>query len=281
MVNVAILLSTFNGEKYLNEQLDSILLQSFEDWHLYIRDDGSTDETVEIIKCFKSFYPNKVTIVASDVNLGAAKSFFSLLELADSNYYMFCDQDDVWLPSKIEKSLRQIQSFESSYGNSPLLSFCDAIIVDKNLITKNDSFWRYSKIHPRKVYFKDNLILYFNVAPGCTMLFNKQLRDICISIYPSVNIIHDHLISILAMKHGRILFVEDALIKYRQHENNQIGAVEIKKEYFELKLKKISSTLLKQIEQFKMINKFKKMSCIRYYINKIYFNVKRANDELQ
>lgn len=280
MVNVAILLSTFNGEKYLNEQLDSILLQTFKDWHLFIRDDASTDKTVEIIKCFKSLYPNKVTIVASDVNLGAAKSFFSLLELADAYYYLFCDQDDVWLPSKIEKSLQQIQSFESGYGNSPLLSCCDAIIVDENLITKNDSFWRYSKIHPSKVYFKDELILYFNVAPGCTMLFNKQLRDICVSLYPSVKIIHDHLISILAIKNGKILFVNEALIKYRQHDKNQIGAVQINKEYFQLKVKNFRKTILDQINQYKMINRFQKTNFLTYYFNKLYFNIKRVNNGL-
>ena len=105
---IAILLSTYNGSKYLREQLNSIIDQTVKDWILYVRDDGSTDETIDIIKEYVSLYPN-INYIEDIQNLGSARSFMKLLSLVEADHYMFCDQDDVWLPTKIEVSLMEMK----------------------------------------------------------------------------------------------------------------------------------------------------------------------------
>ena len=101
---VDILLATYNGERFLDEQMHSLLSQSYTEWHLIIRDDGSTDNTLAIIQRYKKQYPNKITILEDNLaNLGACRNFGRILEQSDADYAMFCDQDDVWLPKKIPR----------------------------------------------------------------------------------------------------------------------------------------------------------------------------------
>ena len=100
---IAILMSTYNGERYLREQIDSLLNQTYKDWKLYIRDDGSTDETISIIESYVNDYPDLIVLLKDDLgNLGSARSFMRILSVVDADYYMFCDQDDVWLPNKVK-----------------------------------------------------------------------------------------------------------------------------------------------------------------------------------
>ena len=110
---IAILLSTYNGEKYIKEQIESLLDQTIKNWFLVIRDDGSHDKTVEILKEYSTSYPNKIFIDGSvRENLGAGKSFMHLLKITHADYYMFCDQDDVWMPDKIERTLAKVKAME-------------------------------------------------------------------------------------------------------------------------------------------------------------------------
>ena len=122
---IAILMATYNGEKYLREQIDSLLAQTCCDWTLYIQDDGSKDATLDIIKSY-----DDERIVLVDVGLtrqGACMNFMSLLNMVESEYYMFCDQDDVWFEDKVELSYMRMKEEELKYGiDRPILVFSDA-----------------------------------------------------------------------------------------------------------------------------------------------------------
>lgn len=106
---IAILMATYNGEKYLGEQIESILAQTYKDWHLYIHDDGSKDNTVTILKEFVAKHSQQITLLEYSSQGGACRNFLSMLERVDAPYYMFSDQDDVWLNEKIEIEYKKIK----------------------------------------------------------------------------------------------------------------------------------------------------------------------------
>jgi glycosyltransferase involved in cell wall biosynthesis len=222
--SVEVLLSTYNGEKYLEEQIDSIVGQSHSDWRLLIRDDGSKDGTVEIIKNYGDKYPEKMIVVESEGNIGVIKSFETLCRSATADYLMFCDQDDVWLPTKIERSLSHLLALENKYGSQkPLLVFSDMIVTDESLKTICDSFWFYSDLNPENVGL--NKLLMKNVAAGCSMIFNRALLNMALPI-PTDAIMHDYWFMLVAASFGRISHFDDKTVYYRQHSGNRIGAHE-------------------------------------------------------
>jgi glycosyltransferase involved in cell wall biosynthesis len=221
--SIDILLATYNGQKYLAEQINSILTQSHQDWQLLIRDDGSVDDTVNIIKRYVRQYPHKIKMITDNFNhLGAKLNFGKLLEHAQADYIMFCDQDDVWLPRKIEVTLRVMQAAEKNYPNKPIMVHSDSIIVDDNLKVIAGSKWAYEKIWPSK---NDNLnrIILQNVATGCTVMINERAKNVSLPISEDA-IMHDWWIAIKVAKYGKIVHTPDKLILHRQHSNNLVGA---------------------------------------------------------
>lgn len=144
-MNVAILLSTYNGEKYLEEQLDSLLLQSYQDFVVYIRDDGSSDRTVNIINQYV-MKDNRFINVGNSENLGCAASFINLLRNASADIYMFCDQDDYWLPNKLQ---RAVDYFSAIDPLQPTLYHCDLSVVDEKLNIIQNSFLPFFKLLTR------------------------------------------------------------------------------------------------------------------------------------
>ena len=111
-MSLAILLATYNGEKFLPEQMDSLFSQTYADFVIYAHDDGSTDQTVGILRQYEKKYPEKLVILEYEPQGGAKNNFYSLMQRIDADYYMFCDQDDVWHPEKIEKTLKKILELE-------------------------------------------------------------------------------------------------------------------------------------------------------------------------
>ena len=219
MKKVAILLSTYNGEKYLKNQLDSLMAQSYKDFEIIARDDGSADDTVEILKSYG------IKLLETNENLGAKSSFATLLnytvEHSDAEYFMFCDQDDVWSEYKVEKTLTKMQEMEQQFSDIPLLVHTDLEVVDEKLNTINSSFYTFQKINP----FEDNLnkFLVQNSITGCTIMINRELAQKCLPI-PSKAIIHDWWIGLVASKFGKIGYLNSPTIQYRQHNNNTVGA---------------------------------------------------------
>jgi glycosyltransferase involved in cell wall biosynthesis len=216
---ILILLSTYNGEKYLQEQLDSLFAQTYKEFEIIARDDGSCDNSLEILKACD------VTILDSKENLGAKGSFGALLEFAveksSSDYFMFCDQDDVWESDKIEKSLLAMQEMEKAYLDTPLLVHTDLKVVDEKLLELHNSFWEYEYIMPQ--YNSLNRLLMQNTITGCTMMINRKLATLSLPI-PEESIMHDWWLGLVASKFGAIKYVKESTLQYRQHGGNTIGA---------------------------------------------------------
>jgi len=244
--NIAILLAAYNAEKYLAEQIDSLLTQTNSDWTLYIRNDGSKDNTSKIISDYCEKYSNIIEIDKGGINLGCRNNFFRLLEVVDSEYYMFCDADDVWLPNKIEISFNRVLELEIKYPNIPILAHSDAIICDNKLNVISESFWKSTGINPEK-FVKYNYICICCTVGGAKSIFNKKVKEF---IFPLENntLIFDYWIAIKVAKHGIISVIDIPLIKYRQHENNLLGVTVGKGNSFLNKLRNAKS-LFKQYRE--------------------------------
>ncbi|MBU1715693.1 MAG: glycosyltransferase, partial [Proteobacteria bacterium] len=144
---IEILLSTYNGGKYLREQLDSLLAQTCNDWVLLVRDDGSSDDTVIILEEYRTRHPEKIGIVSGGKKrLGACASFAFLLAQSTAPYVMFCDQDDVWLPEKVEVTFESMLSAESKMPGLPVLVHADMYVTDNVMSVIAESFWRYQNL---------------------------------------------------------------------------------------------------------------------------------------
>lgn len=220
---IAILMATYNGCSYLEEQLDSIFRQTYENWHLYVHDDGSTDSTVEILKRYLTGNPEKMTILNYPSQHGTSENFMSMLEHVEACYYMFCDQDDVWLENKIELSIKSMLSQEKD-KNIPVVVHTDLIIVDEHLQEIYHSLWQYMDIRPSFMRsFHDCIISY---VTGCTMLINKTMRDISIQIPRTHALMHDSWITACCHhKKGLVISLRTPSVLYRQHSNNVLGAI--------------------------------------------------------
>lgn len=227
MKKVALLLSTYNGEKYISELLTSLVNQSYQNFLLYIRDDGSSDKTPFYIKQFCKQHENVIFLNDGNrENLGVIQSFSYLLEIALRNtkidYFMFVDQDDVWLPHKVEFSLGKIQQMERNYGtNKSLLFHTDLEVVNDNLEQLSSSFWKYQKLNPTRSKLYQLLVQ--NNVTGCTMIINRSLAEMVVPI-PSGVIMHDWWIALVATAFGKIGWSNKTTIQYRQHSHNSVGA---------------------------------------------------------
>lgn len=223
---IDILLATYNGEKYIEEQIESLLCQTYKSWHLIVGDDCSNDRTVDILRKYKNLYPDKIEIHVNKVPSGGAKhNFYNLMTRARSNYIMFCDQDDVWVEDKIEVTLNKMMSAEEKYGNDmPLLVHSDLCVVDKNLNVINPSMFEMQGMDYRKD--KLNHLLVSNIVTGCTMMINRSLLELAY-VKPRFFVMHDMWLALLASAFGKIMFINKPLILYRQHGSNSIGAKNI------------------------------------------------------
>lgn len=227
---VEILMATYNGDKYIREQLDSILNQSYKDWHLVISDDLSTDYTMSILDEYVKNNPNKIEIVSSNCHFGNAKENFMWLcknrlnQENTSEYYMFCDQDDVWLEDKIERSLYRMHELEEKYSKDEcLLVFSDLILCDEKLEIINNSFFEYNRYGK----FSDLSFERLTLAPlcwGCTMCFNYNLLKHSLNVdnYSSI-VMHDHWFAMVASFWGYVSLLKEGTVKYRRHGNAVTG----------------------------------------------------------
>ena len=256
MNKIAILLAVYNGEKYLENQLDSIVNQSFTNWKLYIRDDGSSDKSVQLIKEYISRYPSKIQLITDNQqNLGSCNNFFRLLQsVENSEFYMFADQDDVWNKNKIEVSLNSILKIEiSEKFKKPILLHTDLEVVDTNLNQISSSFWKYQQMDVKNTNSYNNLLIQ-NIVTGCTVIFNHKLKE-KMRFLPDNVFVHDWWIALVASVFGRIDFIEDKTLKYRQHINNVEGAKKSGNIHFVkrlLKLNEVENGLKKSVFQAKV-----------------------------
>ena len=221
---VEILLAAYNGEKYIDEQINSIRAQSYKNWILSINDDGSTDATITILKSIARDEERIYLKSLSSNHHGAAGNFLALLADSSAPYIMFCDQDDIWHANKIDLEMDAITAAETLYGaDTPLLVFTDSSIVDKELKVVNPS--RASTVPFKSDDVTLAQLMVGNVAQGCSMLINRPLVEkMLMHPLPDVFIMHDYWAIVLAKIFGKIKFLPTSTLDYRQHETNVIGA---------------------------------------------------------
>jgi glycosyltransferase involved in cell wall biosynthesis len=218
---IAILLAAYNAEKYLAEQIESLISQTNQNWTLYLRNDGSKDNTGKIILDYCNSYSNIIEIDEGGENLGCRNNFFRLLEVVESEYYMFCDADDVWFHDKIEISMNRIQEVSMLNPNKAVLVHTDSAIYDADLNLVAESFWKNVNINPDK-FLSFNQICVCCCIGGSTMLFNKKVKELVFPLADN-DLIFDYWIAINTVKHGVISTIHSPTKKYRQHNSNVCG----------------------------------------------------------
>lgn len=238
---VDILLATYNGEKYLKCQLDSILNQTYKNIKILINDDASTDGTADILKEYEK-KDDRIQVNYNEKNLGYIKNFENLLSRVKTKYFMLSDQDDYWMQDKVEKSLKKIIEEDAD------LVFTDLEAVDENLQTITPSVVEFRGFRKNIEMHNDyKLVFLHNCAvTGCTIITKKELINKYIPLPEKEPMVHDWWMALMIGQDGKISFLDEPTIKYRQHGNNQIGiygmkneintAEEYRKRYIQLKL---------------------------------------------
>lgn len=234
---VQILLSAYNGESYLREQMDSLLRQTWSDLEILVRDDGSTDQTAAILQEYEKQYVN--VKVFSEENIGLTDSFFRLLEWSDADYVAFCDQDDVWMEQKVERAVKALERIQG-----PAMYCGNKMLVDAQL--KELGPLDGEGIRPG---FGNALIE--NIATGCTMLLNRELTKIMKEHIPGKAILHDWWCYLVASYYGTVVYDSTPYIYYRQHGDNQVGGsaglldeIAAKRQYLKKSRGKLKAQLL-------------------------------------
>ncbi len=222
--SVAILVAAYNGERYLTAQISSILDQSWPYWKLYIRDDGSHDGTPDIASRFAAEHPDRIFVLSSNRSrLGPDGNFSYLVEHVESDYFMFCDQDDVWLPWKVERSLQCMWALEDQNGATiPLLVHTDVRVVDAELHELDASAWKYGYHRPEFSQQLNRLLLQ-NMVFGCSILMNSALKELAAPV-PAGVVQYDWWLALVSVCFGKVGYLSEPTLLYRQHEGNTVGA---------------------------------------------------------
>lgn len=240
---IEILLPVYNGEKYLREQIDSILNQTEQDWVLKIRNDGSKDNSQEIISEYCKKYPSKIIQITSPTeNVGLVESINILQKAAPhGDYVMFADQDDVWLPNKIAISLTTLRDLEDSKPEVPVMICSDVKCVDKDLNLLNESFFISQKF-PTDILGDVNKMAALNIIQGCTIMINKSASEHIFPM-PLIMSIHDMWIGLICAHFGKVKYIETPLMLYRQHASNVAGSIDVNLKYYYSRFLKVKDTM--------------------------------------
>jgi GT2 family glycosyltransferase len=220
MAFIDILLPVYNGEPYLTAQLDSLLSQTHTEWRCIVRDDGSRDGSMEIVRRYREAHPERFLIVDDALgNLGTVRCLNVLGEHVTAPVFAFCDQDDVWQPHKLATSLSTLEGLKAPVG-TPALVYCDMTVTDTALTPTAASFWDIFDGRP----YARNLsgLPIINVVAGCTMVGNRALLDAAFPV-PDCAPMHDYWVGIVAKFTGALAAIETPLMLYRQHGRNQCG----------------------------------------------------------
>ncbi|NQK93618.1 glycosyltransferase family 2 protein [Streptococcus suis] len=223
-MKVNILMSTYNGQQFLAEQIRSIQEQSYTDWTLFIRDDGSSDNTKEILKDFEH-QDSRIHIIDSDKtdNLGVIKSFHKLVNHDRADYYFFSDQDDVWLPNKLELSLKEAQNHPADF---PLMVYMDLKVVNQDLEIMTESMVKSQSHHANTELVQE---LTENTVTGGVAMINHHLAEMW-QVTDDI-LMHDWYLALLASAFGSLVFIDQPGELYRQHSDNVLGARTLSKRF--------------------------------------------------
>lgn len=222
-VSIEVALATYNSAPFLPELLDSLFAQTNQQFTLIAADDGSSDGTLDILARYASRYPGRIILLPRNTRpIGARGNFARLIDHAAADFLLPCDHDDVWLPNKIDLTLKRMLALEAAHSpETPLLVHTDLIVVGPELEVLGPSFFRYADIDPARNDLAS--LLTANVVTGCAAMANRALYERARPI-PPVALMHDHWLALVAATFGAIAAIDEPTILYRQHGGNTIGA---------------------------------------------------------
>ncbi len=267
MYSIAICLATYNGERYLAEQLDSLLSQDYKNIKVYIHDDGSSDGTTDIIQKYVRDYPD--TFVFYDDNVSYKNAGLNFMEtlkkIPKHDFYMFCDQDDVWLDDKVSKTLNEILKETDDVDSFPILAYTDLKIVDDKLNVLQDGIYGRAGYYLEFTSYESSVV--YCRAAGCTTLFNHKSKELMFSYkYPSYDkaMYHDYWLPLctLSDSKSKLVYLDEGTILYRQHSNNTVGHKVRKKN----KSFPIAKTILCAINVVSMVKLYRKLKRMNKYL---------------
>ncbi len=216
---ISVAMATYNGEKFLRQQLDSVFSQTYPELEVVVTDDGSTDATLLILQEYSKNYPLRYEV--NERRLGVVKNFEKAISLCTGTYIALSDQDDVWRNDKLAISLMKMKEIESLHPDIPVLVHTDLCVVDEELGVLFDSMWKGQKTYP-ELYKQPEQVAIQNLVTGCTVLMNRAALK-RVTPFPAEALMHDWWIAINVIKYGIIGSIPETTVYYRQHKNNQIG----------------------------------------------------------
>lgn len=217
---IHIVLATYNGEKYIRKQLDSLLENTYRDIYVEVCDDGSTDGTLEIVREYVEKY-DCIGLHENESNLGYVMNFMEGIRRSRSPYIMLCDQDDIWHGDKIEKTYERMLRLESETGKDvPLMVFTDAMSFDSESGEELGAFHKSNHLDVKKVDTAH--LLMENKCIGCTVMLNASIRGYLKELPDEIRV-HDWWLALICSHFGKISYLEETTLHYRQHSGNMIG----------------------------------------------------------
>ncbi|MDE7476969.1 MAG: glycosyltransferase family 2 protein [Lachnospiraceae bacterium] len=228
---VKIIMCTYNGAKYIREQLQSIADNSEDNWNIFISDDQSTDTTIKIVEEYQKKYPGKIVYKINSEKQGVIANFLNSIyevgsQMTDQDFIMLCDQDDIWKADKIKKTLKSMKELVRIHGNSiPLLVCTDATVVDDEMNVINESFRNMNHYHIKKLDLPH--LMMENKVQGCTTMVNKSMA-MMLDRLPQKATMHDSWLALIAAVFGKLKYIDEPTMKYRQHNDNIQGSIEYK-----------------------------------------------------
>jgi glycosyltransferase involved in cell wall biosynthesis len=219
---IDVLLATWNGVRFLDHQLDSLSRQSFQNFRVLVRDDDSSDSTLQIVERFQSLHPDRVFIRKNSTRQGPCRTFSLLAEESQAPYFAFCDQDDVWRSDKLELEMNAMKRAEANYGyETPVMVFSDLELIGADNRRLEGSMWTMKHVNPHRANLARLLVQ--NLVTGCTVLGNHSLLSHSLPI-PDGALMHDSWLGLVASAFGVLVPIDETTVRYRQHEQNALGA---------------------------------------------------------
>lgn len=269
-MKLSVALCTYNGEKFIREQLESILKQTIAIDEIIICDDGSNDRTFQIIEDIQSKFPNRISLFKNEVNLGSNKNFEKAITICSGDYIFLSDQDDIWKNNKVEKIMN---TFEENQSLEGVFSNADLINDEGHNFTKK-SLWDSVSFTERQLQKPIDLFRHIrsrsNMVTGATLCFKKEIKDLILPIPAIHKYYHDEWIAIIIASRNKLVYLTDELISYRIHRQQQIGVKRNQKKDQSKRVLKFSNYVLGNTEP-KSFQDLKQLTKI-YYRNYLKFN---------
>lgn len=261
-------MGVYNAEKYIAQQINSVINQTYKDWILYIRDDASTDGTLDILKDYAS-KSDKIFLINDDKgNLGCNGNYFHLLSHVDSEYYAFCNADDYWKNDKLALSLIAMEKEEKRNPEKAIIVHTDLSIADENLKIIYESLWKFDNLSPEN-YYTYNKIGICNPVAGATMLFNEKVRKMSFPA-PLKTPFFDHWMALkVAENKGIFVPVKVPTVLYRQIGSNLAAIMVGKKNSLIYKLTNLRQTFMRNRREAIMLKKIGWGGYLKYLCYKI------------